>query len=198
MKLYTLAVAYIVPVLFTAHIIAPDTYDWTQHTISQLAAQGYGFSWVMDMGFIGFGALVLAAALRRLLLDPVNKWTEGPLLVCGLMFLLSSIFSTRPYIAGIPHSEIEASIHGIMGTLARITVSVSMLAYAIVDTPKNRRAVHAIFFASVIILNALLEILSFAQGTAQRVLVTAVLTWLVFIDMRRSRSQRQEAPKSSV
>lgn len=197
MKLYTPAVVFVSIILITAHIIAPNSYDWTQHTISQLAAQGYSMGWVMQVGFIGFGALVLAEALRRLAYDPMRKLTEGPILVCGVMFILSSIFSTRPFIVGIPYSENEAIIHGTMSTLARIAIPVSMLSYAIIEKPGTRKVIHVVSFVLVISLNAMMEIMNYGEGIVQRVLCAVVLTWLVFIDAIQISSLRQEEAKSS-
>lgn len=182
MKLYTSAVIFVSFILITAHIIAPNNYDWTHHTMSQLAAQGYCMGWVMRLGFIGFGAPVLAEALRRLAYDPLRKFTEGPLLVCGVMFILSSIFSTRPFAEGIPYSEHEAIVHGTMSTLARIAISVSMLSYAIIERPGTRKIVYVVSFVLVVGLNIMMEIMSYGEGIVQRVLCVAVLTWFVFID----------------
>jgi hypothetical membrane protein len=193
MKLYTSAVIFVSFILITAHIIAPDNYDWTQHTMSQLAAQGYSMCWVMQLGFIGFGALVLAEALRRLAYDPLRKFTEGPLIVCGVMFILSSIFSTRPFTEGIPYSEHEAIIHGTMSTLARIAVSVSMLSYAIIEKLGTRKILYVVSFVLVVGLNILMEIVNYGEGIVQRVLCVVVLTWFVFIDARQVNIVGQES-----
>lgn len=196
MKLYTSAVVFVSIILITAHIIAPDTYDWTQHTMSQLAAPGYSMGWVMQTGFVGFGAMVLAGALRRLAYSPTRKLTEGPLVFCGVMFILSSIFATRPFIVGTPYSEHEALIHGTMSTLARISISVSMLSYAIMEKPGTRKIVYVVSFVLVIGLNIMMEIMNYGEGIVQRVLCVVVLTWFVFIDARQINFLGQE-PKSS-
>jgi hypothetical membrane protein len=193
--LYTSAVVFVTLSLIIAHIIAPTSYDWTQHTISQLAAQGYDMSWIMNAGFIGFGALVLAGALRRLVHDQQRKWTEGPLVVCAAMFILSSIFSTRPFIEGFPYSEKDALIHGVMSTLARITIAVSMLAYTNFEMHSIRKAVHLGSLLLVIGLNIMLETLDFSVGIVQRVLCGLVLMWFIFIEVERKSYPIQEEEK---
>lgn len=196
--LYTCAVAFVTLSLIIAHIIAPTSYDWTEHTISQLAAQGYDMSWVMNAGFIGFGAFVLAGALRRLVHDPQRKLTEGPLAVCAVMFILSSVFSTRPFIEGFPYSEKDALIHGAMSTLARITIVLSMLAYTILELHSIRKAVHLVSLLLVISLNIMLETFGFSVGIVQRVLCGLVLMWFIFIEFEKKSYPIQEEKKYSL
>jgi hypothetical membrane protein len=53
MKPYNIEATYLVIFLILA---APQAYNWQQHSISQLGAQGYADAWIMRLGFIGFGA----------------------------------------------------------------------------------------------------------------------------------------------
>ena len=193
--LYTGAVVFVLLALFIAHIIAPTSYDWTQHTISQLAAQGYELSWVMNAGFIGFGTLVLAGATKRLDHDPRWKWTEGPLVVCGAMFVLSSIFHTRPFIEGFPYSERDALIHGAMSTFARFAIVVSMLAYTIFEMHRIRKVVYLVSCLLVIGLNVMLETSQFSAGVVQRLLCGIVLVWFIFIDVEQKSFPAQKEGK---
>jgi hypothetical membrane protein len=193
--LYTSAVVFVLLALIIAHIIAPTSYDWTQHTISQLAAQGYELSWVMNAGFIGFGTLVLAGAMKRLDYDPRGKWTEGPLVVCGVMFILSSIFHTRPFIENFPYSERDAMIHGAMSTLARFAIAVSMLGYTIFEMRRIRKVVYLFSLLVVIGLNVILETSEFSAGVVQRLLCGVVLVWFIFIEVEQKSYPAQKKGK---
>ena len=59
------AVTYFVVVIIIAHFFMPEAYYWTQHTVSELAAQGLPNQWVMKTGFIGFGLLINLAFIWK-------------------------------------------------------------------------------------------------------------------------------------
>ncbi|MHA2066078.1 MAG: hypothetical protein ACXABY_17040, partial [Candidatus Thorarchaeota archaeon] len=53
-----ISVLYIIIIAAVAHHDTPEEYEWRSNTISDLAAQGYGRKWLMQLGFIGFGLLL--------------------------------------------------------------------------------------------------------------------------------------------
>lgn len=69
-KMIAIAIVYFIVIIIIAHFFAPPEYNWTQNTVSDLAAQGLKYQWIMQAGFIGFGFTRLISALFKNLSPP--------------------------------------------------------------------------------------------------------------------------------
>jgi len=181
MKNYNIAVAYILILLIAAHVAAPEAYHWQQHTISQLAAQAYANAWIMRLGFIGFGALVQVAGVTRIRLRPRLWYREVPILLYGLAILLSGIFSTEPFIEGVPYSLQEARLHSIFATAAGVMLTLATLLYALTDAPASRRVVHWVALVLITVVSFLFGTNPAIGGILQRLLWVVCFAWLVYL-----------------
>ena len=113
MRIYTYAVALLLAFIFTAHALAPDAYTWTQHTMSHLAAQGYQHAYVMRLGFVLYGALILLGAILKITKAVRTAWPHSFIGIYGFAMLLTGCFSTSPFLPGIQFSAAEANRHTI-------------------------------------------------------------------------------------
>jgi hypothetical membrane protein len=181
MKNYNIAVLYILLLLIAAHIAAPETYHWQQHTISQLGAQAYSNAWIMRLGFIGFGALVQIAGVTRMRLTPRLWYRELPIMLYGLAILLAGIFSTEPFVEGVPYSLQEARLHSLFATTAGVMLTLATLLYALTDAPRSRRIVHWIALALITLVSFLFGSLPAIGGMLQRLLWAVGFSWLVYL-----------------
>ena len=181
-KPHFLAVAYITFVIILAHLLSPESYDWTINTISDLAAQGYQRSWIMQAGFIGFGVMVILAGLIHWRREGKWKLRHVPVMLYGLAILFSGIFSTAPFRSGVTYSQTEASIHSICATVAGVALSLGILLFALSDQPVWRRWVHAAFLVMITLISVLFALLSQYAGAVQRLLYLVGFAWLVFLD----------------
>jgi hypothetical membrane protein len=180
MKFNALSVLFIVIVILIAHILAPEAYDWKRNTISELAAQGYRHKWIMQIGFIGFGVLLSVGVLQNIRQERNYRFRQFPLLIYAIGILLAGIFCTRPFVDGIPYSEVEARLHSSFASIAGFALSAAMLLYFLTDQSR-RRILHAISLVLVLGLSITFGLASSYAGIVQRILYLVGFSWLIFI-----------------
>ena len=170
----------IVLVILIAHIYVPEPYNWMHNTISELASQGYRNKWIMQLGFIGFGILLSVGAITNFRQEGKYRLRHLPLVIYALGILMAGIFCTRPFVDGIPYSEVEARLHSIFASIAGFALSAAMLMYFLTDHSR-RRILHAISLLLVLSLSISFGLASSYAGIVQRILYLVGFIWLVFI-----------------
>ena len=180
MKFIILSVVFIVLVILTAHIFVPEPYNWMHNTISELASQGYRNKWIMQVGFIGFGILLSIGVFQNIRLEENYRFRQILLVIYAVGILLAGIFCTRPFVDGIPYSEVEARLHSIFASIAGFALSAAMLLYFLTDHSR-RRILHAISLVLVLGLSISFGLASSYAGIVQRILYLVGFIWLVFI-----------------
>jgi hypothetical membrane protein len=184
MNLISIAVAYITAVIVLAHFFAPPGYDWTRHTISQLAAQGHENKWLMQAGFIGFGLLLNLGILQMRGSAGRPLYALVPLALYGLAILLSGIFCAGPIDPAILHSLREAHIHSVLATAGGVTFSLAILGFLIASTQTRDKLVHLVFLVAVTGMSMGFgltenETIALGRGVAQRALYAVGFMWLL-------------------
>jgi hypothetical membrane protein len=180
MKFTILSVVFIVLVILVAHIFVPEPYNWMHNTISELASQGYRNKWIMQVGFIGFGILLSIGVFQNIRLEENYRFHQILLVIYAVGILLAGIFCTRPFVDGIPYSEVEARLHSIFASIAGFALSAAMLLYFLTDHSR-RRILHAISLVLVLGLSISFGLASSYAGIVQRILYLVGFIWLVFI-----------------
>jgi hypothetical membrane protein len=180
MKFTILSVIFIVLVILIAHIFVPEPYNWIHNTISELASQGYPNKWIMQIGFIGFGVLLSIGTITNFRQEGKYRFRHLPLVIYALGILMAGIFCTRPFVDGIPYSEVEARLHSIFASIAGFALSVAMLLYFLTDHSR-RRILHAISLLLVLGLSISFGSASSYAGIVQRILYLVGFIWLLFI-----------------
>lgn len=181
MKFNVVSVILITLVILIAQFIVPELYDWKQNTISELAAQGYRDKWIMQIGFIGFGGLLVIGTMQNVRRSGKLWFREIALLIYGLAILLSGIFCTHPFIEGVPYSEVEARLHSAFAMIAGIALSTTLLLFAITDEDTPRKLIHVTVLAVIITLSIIFGIASSNVGIVQRIMYAVGFTWLILI-----------------
>ena len=180
MKFVILSVVFIILVILIAHIFVPDPYNWMHNTISELASQGYHNKWIMQIGFIGFGILLSIGVLRNIPREGIYRFRQFPLLIYAIGILLAGIFCTRPFVDGIPYSEVEARLHSSFASIAGFALSATLLLYFLTDH-RRRKLLHLISLFLVLGLSITFGLLSSCTGIVQRILYLVGFSWLIFI-----------------
>lgn len=181
MKSYRFAIAFIIILILVAHFVVGEPYLWYRHTISQLAAQAYSNAWIMRAGFIGFGVLTQMVGIGRMRAGGRYRYRELPIMLYGLSILASGIFSTSPFIEGVPYSEQEAQLHTLFATAGGGALSAGMLLYMLTDAPNSRRVVHAIALLLTVGVSSSFFALPSVSGALQRLLWTVGFAWLAYL-----------------
>lgn len=174
------AVGFLGASLITAHLLAPETYNWRSNTISELAAQHYQHAWIMRTGLISFGALISIASTVKLIEDQ-TQWPRAiPMLLYGLAMTGSGLYSTAPFEAGIAYTQHEAHMHSIFANAAGFALTTTMLSHIITEKNPNLKIVHLSGMAFVLLGSWLFKSNPEYQGVYQRVLWGGSITWLTW------------------
>ena len=131
MKLIFFAVFYFVAVIVTAHFFTPPEYQWTQNTVSDLAAQGLKYQWIMQLGFIGFGLLLTVGLAGKFVAAKKIFYPDVLIVLYALAVLLSGFFSTKPFLDGVSYSVREEMLHSLFAQVAGLFFGLAILAYLI-------------------------------------------------------------------
>lgn len=179
--------AYFVVVILVAHWFAQPEYAWTNNTISELAAQGHANKWIMQAGFIGFGAILAASIIYYLTKNP-RLYFLYPVAIYGLSILLAGIFCTAPIDPFIPYSESEANLHSIFATIAGLAMTLAIVVQIIFSANGDERAMRILFLLLVMGFSAFFgmaenQVVPIDKGIIQRLLYLSGLAWLVYEEL---------------
>jgi uncharacterized membrane protein YfcA len=147
----------------------------------------------MRLGFVGFGALLLAHLIR-----PHRRKSRSLLVVCLVGTYasatgLAGLFSTAPIDQATAPSPLEASIHSILATAAGLSLSAAIAWSAIRSQAIGRRGTHLAVLILVVGFSLLFGLAETGQpilprGMAQRGLYLAGLAWLLWAQREWARN----------
>jgi len=183
-NLFLVAVVYFIAVILIAHFFVPPGYDWTQNTISDLASQGHVNKWIMQAGFIGFGAVLTLGSAYHFWHNR-RQWFLFFVAVYGLSILLSGIYCTLPIDPSMSYSVRESELHSMFATLAGIGMSLGIVMQVVMSASNRERWMRIAFLLLVVGVSGLFglaenHILQLDKGIIQRILYLAGLAWLVY------------------
>lgn len=196
------SILYFVTIIVIAHFFAPPEYQWTQNTISDLAAQGVTHQWIMQAGFIGFGLLLNLGFVQKF--RAIKKVFYGDVLVMlyGLAVLLSGVFSTAPFLPGVSYSVLESRLHSMFAEVAGILFSLGIFASLLAAPTARGKWFHALFF--LLVIGASLSfglsengLIPLGKGLVQRTLYLVSFVWLAS-HTRLSASSAPDHPQMGV
>lgn len=181
---FLVAVVYFIAVIVIAHFFVPPGYDWTQNTISDLASQGHVNKWIMQAGFIGFGAVLTLGSAYHFWRN-MRRWFLFPVAVYGLSILMSGIYCTAPIAPSMSYSAAESELHSMFATLAGIGMSLGIVAQVVMSASNRERWMRIAFLLLVVGVSGLFgfaenHIVQFDKGIIQRILYLVGLAWLVY------------------
>jgi hypothetical membrane protein len=183
------SICWYITALVIAQAVAPPEYRWLDHTVSELAAQGYPLAWIMRLGLIGFGALLAVGLVRSM---TGRRAASGPdllLTIYAVAILGSGLVSTAPFVPGTPHSTVEAYWHSVLASAAGFAISASIVWRLLSEINPSARRLHLGGLTLVTGISALFGLadagwIDGARGLLQRLLHIAGLAW-VWIAYRR-------------
>ncbi|MCP4422231.1 MAG: DUF998 domain-containing protein [Chloroflexi bacterium] len=189
MKTVPFSVFYFVAVIIIAHFFVPTEYHWSQHTISDLAAQGLKYQWIMQAGFIGFGLLLNIGLISKFIATKRLFYPDVLIMLYGLAVLLSGFFSAAPFLEEVAYSVQEDNLHSLFAQAAGVFFSVGILAYLLFTSDPQEKLIHTIFLILVIgtsIIFGLEEngIIHLGRGLIQRILYLVSFIWLLLSQYR--------------
>ncbi len=178
-KYNILAVLVFVGIILIAHFASIKDYNWKINTVSELASQGYSRKWIMQIGFILFGLILLIGIANKIRLNTINYLIDIPIGIYGLAILLSGIYCTKPFVNGLGYSESESNIHSISATMAGIALSIGILASGIIETKSSIRLIHFAFLIFVMGMSVYFGISESNNGLIQKIMYLGSFCWLI-------------------
>jgi hypothetical membrane protein len=169
---------------FVAYINVSPLYDWRRNTISELAAQQYAYSWIMQSGFIVFGAVLIVGVIRKFLNRLAIWHVDIPIFLYASSVLLTGVFSVKPFFPVETYSQTHDKLHSFFATLSGVSISIGIFCHPFPLSGKSRRTVtfDFIVFAVVVALSAFFGLAESASasyvGIIQRSIWLFGLTWL--------------------
>ena len=112
-----IAVAFFIVIAAIAHLLIPPTYDWTENSISELAAQKYPRRWIMQIGLFGFGLILGGGIVLKLIQSTLLWYLEVPILSYAIAISLSGVFSTKPFVDDDDYSHLHDRAHSLFANL---------------------------------------------------------------------------------
>ena len=164
--------------LTSAHLVAPYTYDWNTNSISQLGAQNYKYSGIMNSGFISFGSLIGAQAINDLTTKNKHWTTSSFMLLYGTSVTLTGFFSAEPFEKGIAYNQREANIHSLFANIAGISLTGAMVSSLLTEKNKNKRFLHIAGLTTVLLTSAMFKLDEKHRGTWQRLIWVSGIGWI--------------------
>ena len=159
--------------IFVAHFFAPNNYDWTKNTISDLGSQGYDKRLIMQSGFLVFG-LILSFGI---LLNGVT-WQTTPVLIYGLCVSLTGIFCAKPFSDFQTYSITQATLHSIFAQIAGVAFCIGIITQIFFTTNYHLKLIHLVFLILVVGCSVTFGLFKNSQGIAQRFLYLISFIWL--------------------
>jgi len=175
-----IGVATIGTTLIVSSLIAPDTYNSYEHTISQLAAQNYENANIMRFGLFSLGSTTSISSIISMVNKDKSLFQTLPMLLYGTSIMMSSFYSAAPFDANVEFSSSQADLHSFFATTAGFAFTGAMISSGVLEKNINKKIIHFIGSFFVLGTSSLIGIYPEYAGLWQRVLWAGSLTWLAF------------------
>jgi hypothetical protein len=164
-------------VLFSAAALAGlcytvDGYGVVKHVISQLGAQNTPNNFIMIAGFIALGAGLITDGLRRFSMPLI------PFIFFGFFMALAGLLAHKPLAPAVPFNNMAHQAHGILASLAGISITVGLLWQAVRAARLCSRAVAVALAVLCLVLPLCMLFFQEFQGLIQRLMYLMIFTWL--------------------
>lgn len=178
------SLTYYILVVLIAHLIAPDTYQWSKNTISDLGAQHYSHAWLMRVGFIGFSILLNTGIVLKFRHQSDIFYPELFIMIYALSVLMTGIFSVAPFDSTQGYSSSQDNLHSNFALLAGIAFSFTIAGYIFAIDPPSQKRLHTLFLFIVIGTSMLVgfakndSLGNIGMGIVQRLLQAVSFLWM--------------------
>jgi hypothetical protein len=152
-----------------------EGYSSMHHSTSELGAQDTQGAWIMNAGFIAFGAGVLTDALRgfRGAYIPAALFA-----VFGAAMILTGIFSHRPIDPDAAYSVLEDDLHSVFSSIVGAAFAFGVLTFMYVRRDLGPAAAHWVAVAAATLLPLGMYFYPSIEGVLQRLMFFVSFVWL--------------------
>ena len=159
--------------------MATKQYSWKNNTLSDLGAQGYRQSWIMRLGFVGFGLIMMGGLLLKIMDNEILYLIDIPIMLYAVAILFTGIFSTEPLIEGVHYSETQDILHTVFAVTAGVAISIALLMSALMEPSPGLKTLHIVFLVMITLTSAFFGYVKKHNGIIQRLLYAISFFWLI-------------------
>lgn len=149
-------------------------YDWTRHSVSELAGQGTGNAWIMRAGLLSMGLAAVLGYCR------LRSRYNAFLLVFGLAIAMTGVFPHRPFDTQEDYSELLDQLHSTFASLGGFCAVLGFVFRALQAPTATEKGASATLAVLYTLLSAAMFYWPAFQGVFQRVIFGTFIAW-VFI-----------------
>jgi hypothetical membrane protein len=171
-----IAVVFFLIIAVISHLMAPSTYNWRENSISELAAQKYSNGWIMQLGLFGFGVILGAGIVMKLIQSTFLWYLEVPILSYAISISLSGVFSTKPFVEDDDYSHFHDRAHSLFANLTGVSFSLSVVMRMVFSEFFVDFLLHTIFLVVVLVLS-----IAFGRATEHRGIIQRGIFFLGFL-----------------
>jgi hypothetical membrane protein len=173
-------ITYFVIVIIVAHYFVPRDYYWVENTISEMAAQHLPNGWIMRLGFIGFGMLLIMTLISFWIDNSITWWLLVPFIIYGVAVLLTGIWSTEYKEFKAEASAFASKLHSLFAALAGIALTMTIVVNMIITQVMSFKWLHLGFVVAITLISLLFAKIPKYQGIIQRVLYLTSFIWMLW------------------
>lgn len=167
--------------------LMPASYSWTEHAVSESAAQGVDDAWLARLGFLLLGlAVLLLTSIAR---ARWGAWGSALFRVYGVAIIAAAAFSHAPW-EDVPYDELEDFLHSVAASAVGFTFTVGVLVVSL-RRSSHQAAVRAFDWIAIGAAVGLSVVMFNATGIAglvQRVIFAIGFVWFGLEAARSARS----------
>lgn len=177
--------AFLIPVVFfivlsvIASMNAPDSFSWSQNSLSTLGAQAFDAAWMMNAAWIGFGVLIILIAAGYHQKEDLPQALTFPIIVFGIAVILLGIWRYNNIFETVDVDVDEVEDHVIFYGVALISLTLSVTLHALLSTHKIIKRIHLMCALLLLMMMIILEFTTTYNGLFERVIWFIILVWLI-------------------
>ncbi|MDH3350619.1 MAG: DUF998 domain-containing protein [Gammaproteobacteria bacterium] len=148
-------------------------YDWTRHSISELAGQATSNAWIMRVGLLSLGLACVVGFFR------VRSQYNIFLLIFGVSIALTGIFPHRPFDADKEYSELLDQLHSWFASLGGFFAVLGFVYRTVQANSVSEKIVSASLASLYTLFSAAMFYWPEYLGVFQRVIFGSFIAWVL-------------------
>lgn len=177
-KAFLLPVVFFILITSIASVHALSTFSLINDSFSMLGGQNFEAQWIMNVGWMGFGLLIIIIVSMYHNKDELKAFMTYPLLAFGFSVFFLGIFSSDSMLIHDLVDTEEAQDHFVFYGIALGSLGLSMIVHAMMSKDKRLKMYHSLFFLVIVSLMMLYIWASYGRGLIEKCGWIIALIWL--------------------
>lgn len=177
--------AYIIPIVFllVMTILAINEASPLYHRfidpLSWLGGQELDQGWLMNTGWIGFGAMIIIITMSYHYREDWSSAITYPLIAYGMSVIFMGIWKSDHPFSNMPMNLEEANEHMMFYGIAIGSIVLGILVHLILSKDHKMKRIHGLFMGILMIEVILILIIPDIDGLVERMMWITIFIWLI-------------------